>query len=92
MHLEYADDVDIIGRSDREFAVAFSKFAEDAGSVGLAVYGAETSTITSSDEQALGVFERKIQRNIYGSFCDRREWRIRWNQELYDNIYTMTSS
>ena len=21
---------------------------------------------------------------IYGRFCDRGEWRIRWNQELYD--------
>ena len=35
--LEYADDVDIIGRSDSEVAVAFSKFAEEARSIGLAV-------------------------------------------------------
>ena len=48
------------------------------------LYGAETWTLTSSDEQALGVFERKILRKIYGPFCDRGEWRIRWNQELYD--------
>ena len=34
----------------------------------------------SSDEQALGVFERKIQHKIYVPFCDRGEW----NQELYD--------
>ena len=40
--------------------------------------------LTSSDEQALGVFERKILRKIYGPFCDRGEWRIRCNQELYD--------
>ena len=40
--------------------------------------------MTSSDEQALGVFERKILRKIYGPFCDRGEWRIRLNQELYD--------
>ena len=45
---------------------------------------AETWTMTSSAEQALGVFERKIIRKIYGPFCDRGEWRIRWNQELYD--------
>ena len=38
----------------------------------------------SSEEQALGVFERKILRKIYEPFCDRGEWRIRWNQELYD--------
>ena len=36
-----------------------------------------------SDEQALGVFERKILRSIYGRFCDIGEWRIQWNQELY---------
>ena len=41
-------------------------------------------TITSSDEQALGVFEWKILRKIYGPFCDGVVWRIRWNQELYD--------
>ena len=40
--------------------------------------------LLSSDEQALGVFERKILRKIYWPFCDRGEWRIRWNQELYD--------
>ena len=21
---------------------------------------------------------------VYGPFCDRREWRMRWNQKLYD--------
>ena len=48
------------------------------------LYGAETGTLTSSDEQALGVFERKILGKFYGHFCDRREWRIRWNQEWYE--------
>ena len=48
------------------------------------LYGAKTWTLTSSDEQSLGVFERQILRTIYGPFCDRGEWRIRWNQELYD--------
>ena len=42
--------------------------------------GAETWMLPYSDEQALGVFERKIL--IYGPFCDRGEWRLRWN--LYD--------
>ena len=43
--------------------------------------------MTSSDELALDVFERKILRKIYESFCDRGEWRIRWNQEdIYDDI------
>ena len=40
--------------------------------------------MTSSDEEALGVFERKILRKIYGLFCYRRKWRIPWHQELYD--------
>ena len=48
------------------------------------LYGAETWTLTSSDDQALGAFEMKILRKIYGPFCDREEWRIRWNQELYE--------
>ena len=42
--------------------------------------------MSSSDEQALGVSERKIIRKIYGLFCCRGEWRIRWNQELYDKF------
>ena len=37
MPLAYADDIDIIARSEREVAVAFSKFAEEAQSIGLAV-------------------------------------------------------
>ena len=44
------------------------------------LYDAETWTLSYSDEQALGVFERKILRKIYGAFCDRGEWRIQWNQ------------
>ena len=39
--------------------------------------------MTSSDEQALGVFEWQILREIYAAFCDRAEWHIRWNQQLY---------
>ena len=42
-----------------------------------------TWTLTSSDEQALGGFEREILRKIDGSFCDRGDWRLRWSQELY---------
>ena len=40
--------------------------------------------MTSSDKQALGVFEKKSLRKIHGPFCNRREWHIRWNQQLYD--------
>ena len=48
------------------------------------LYCAETWTMASSDEQAFVVFERKILLKIYGPFYDRGEWRIRWNQALYD--------
>jgi len=48
------------------------------------LYGAEAWTLTTADEQALGVFERKILRKIYGPFCDRGEWRARFNHELYE--------
>ena len=29
-------------------------------------------------------FREENPTKIYGPFCDRGEWRIRWNQELYD--------
>ena len=44
MLLAYADDVDIIGRSEREVAVAFSKFTEKARNIGLAVNESKIST------------------------------------------------
>ena len=47
MPLTYADDVDIIGRSDREVAVAFPKFAEEARSIGLAVNENKTKYFVS---------------------------------------------
>ena len=50
----------------------------------VSLYCAETWTLTSSDEQALGVFERKILCKISEPFCDRGEWRTQRNQELYD--------
>ena len=46
MPLAYADDLDIIGRSDCEVEVAFSKFAEEARNIGLAVN--ERSTVKAS--------------------------------------------
>ena len=48
MPLAYADDVDIIGRSDREVTVAFSKFAEEARSIGLAVGESKTKYLLST--------------------------------------------
>lgn len=47
------------------------------------VYGAETWTLSAAHKSMLGVFERKILRMIFGPICDRGEWRIRYNHELY---------
>ena len=48
MPLAYADDVDIIGSSDRVVAIAFSKFAEEARSIGLEVNESKTKYLLSS--------------------------------------------
>ena len=48
MPVAYADDVDIIGRSDREVAVAFFKFAEEARNIGIAVNKSKTKYLLSS--------------------------------------------
>lgn len=46
------------------------------------LYGAETWSLRSSDEQSLLVFERKILRLIYGSIHEPEGWRILYNHEL----------
>jgi hypothetical protein len=38
--------------------------------------------LTSSDENALRIFERKILRKIYGPVLENGEFRIRYNEEL----------
>ena len=48
MPLAYADDVDIIGRSIFEVEAAFSKFAEEARSIGLAVNESKTKFLLST--------------------------------------------
>ena len=40
--------------------------------------------MTSTDEELLRVFERKVLRIIFGPVCVEGEWRIRFNHELYD--------
>jgi hypothetical protein len=42
----------------------------------------ETWTLTKSDENSLRIFERKIQRKIYGLVQEGDTWRIRYNEEL----------
>ncbi|XP_020806218.1 uncharacterized protein LOC110182509 [Drosophila serrata] len=48
------------------------------------LYGAECWTVVQSDAAALGVFERKILRKIFGPICVGDAYRIRWNHELYE--------
>ena len=45
--------------------------------------GAETWVQSKQDEHCLSSFERKILRRIYGPVMDGERWRIRTNQELY---------
>ena len=48
MPLTYADDVDIIGRGTCEVAAAFSNFAEESWSIGLAVNESKTKFLLST--------------------------------------------
>lgn len=47
------------------------------------MYGAESWTLSVAHKKMLEVFERRILRMIFGPVCDREEWRIRYNHELY---------
>jgi len=44
--------------------------------------GSESWTLTTEEERALAVFERKILRKIYGIMKENELWRIRRNDEL----------
>jgi hypothetical protein len=39
---------------------------------------------SKKSETALGIFEREILRRIYGPVQDNGQWRIRYNNELYE--------
>ena len=47
------------------------------------LYGAETWTLLKADEEAIGLFERKVLRAIFGPVCVDGIWRRRFNHELY---------
>lgn len=49
----------------------------------VAIYGAETWNTTTSDEEQLAVFERKVLRSIIGPVKDDNCYRRRFNYELY---------
>lgn len=49
----------------------------------VVLYGAEAWTLSQADEQALGTFERRVLRKIYGPIRDSGDvWRSRYNHEL----------
>ena len=48
------------------------------------LYGAEAWVVTQSDAAALGVFERKVLRKIFGPLRVGDDFRIRMNHELYE--------
>jgi hypothetical protein len=48
----------------------------------VATYGAETWTLTVTEENAPRMFVRKIIRRIYGPVVENNVWRIRYNEEL----------
>ena len=50
----------------------------------IIMYGSETWELTQTDCDRLLIFERRILRIIYGPTCINEEWRIRYNDELYD--------
>ena len=65
MPLAYSDDVDIIARSDRQVAVAFSKFAEEARRIALAVNESKTKYLLSSTVNNFSIDESvKIKASV----------------------------
>ena len=48
----------------------------------VVTYGAETWTLTVTEENALRRFEMKVLWKIYGPVMDKGVWRIRYNSEL----------
>ena len=52
--------------------------------VPVLTYASETWTLSKSDETLLAAFERKMFRRILGPECVERQWRNRYNDELYE--------
>lgn len=46
-------------------------------------YASETWATTTKDEEALGIYERKLLRSIFGAVNESGVWRRRYNHELY---------
>ena len=50
----------------------------------ILMYDSETWVLCQVDIKRLNVFESKIMRRIYGLIVERVEWRIRFNNKLYE--------
>ena len=50
----------------------------------MLTYASETWVLNKQDIRRLGVFERKILRAIFGPRKENYEWRIKYNNELYE--------
>ena len=48
----------------------------------VVTYGSESRTLTTEEERALAVFERKMLRKIYGPVKENELWRTQQNDEL----------
>jgi hypothetical protein len=48
------------------------------------MYGCESWSLTKNGENKINIFEIKILRKTYGPTNDNGDWRIRYNQELYN--------
>jgi hypothetical protein len=48
----------------------------------VVTFGAETWTMTLTDENSLRIFERKVLRKIYDPLKENHRWRIRSNKEI----------
>jgi hypothetical protein len=52
----------------------------------VVTYGPETWTLTTAEEHALRIFERKMLRKIYGTVMENGIWRHGYNDEVNDII------
>jgi hypothetical protein len=46
-------------------------------------YGCETWRLSEQSEKTIGIFKRKILRQIFGAVKEEGQWRMRYNKECY---------
>ncbi|XP_038117301.1 uncharacterized protein LOC119769343 [Culex quinquefasciatus] len=86
----YADDMDIVGRTLKAVADAYTGLKRVAEKCSIykslirpvVLYGHETWTMLEEDLRALSVFERRVLRTIFGGVFGNDGWRRRMNHEL----------